>query len=485
MIIILSLFSSDFDLDRDCPPTEREALKNIQAVFEYCNVQLAPHVFHISPVNFWQWAESGLLRCNILACLAHLFHRFEVMQSSVHSLRVPPISKHLRTHTGILHSASESNITKKKRREWAESSGSGGPHRRLDRSWSTKEPRHDATNFTLPEVKSSQVQPDRPVDTSFINFKAPIRSSTNPLQTSILARFKQERGLPVELTHSQSFPLPSRPVTTSTHPFPSPSPSPSNSSSSSQLGEANITKTEKVKSKSSTASERRDQGRESFLESETTSDAHADEKEVFKPEEKEGASITSQNNLEAASDSPISSSGSFTVHKRHTFSSAAAAGLPVVDRNYSCSSDKKAVFQDQSQDQPGGAEDGKNAILLTNFLELHHSHSQENLGCESTTEVELTVPPFIQNLKKKLTPILAGLSSAEAKLEARVTLELYRVYPNQSLDRMDRSKNLLAFKSTDILSVPEARSSDDVHVKTEDITAERHNLNVNNEHIQK
>ena len=441
-------FALDFDLDSDSPLPERKVLKNIQAVFDYCNTQFAPHSFHIAPIDFFQWVESGLLRCNILAFLAHLFYSLEIMQA-VSSLRVPSISKHMNSQMNISHSASESSI--RKRKEWLEPAGRRSHHIKMDHSQITKES-DTASKLTLPDVKN--IHQEIVVDSNFTRFRPPIRSSVNPVQTSILARFKKERGLSGELIHSQSFPFAARSLTSAVH-------------SSSSLGDPMLHSSKKVKAGSLEVVQRLSPSGDLLA-----SNSLVDDRESFRHEGARKSSSTVETSGEDAADSHVSSSGSFTVHKRHTFSSATAAGLPVVDRNFSCTSEKRrTIFQQQSADQPK-TDDHKNTILLHNFLELHHSHSQENMGCEYSPVVELAIPLNAQKLRQKLIPIFSSLNSKEDTVEAKVMVELCRVFSKQPCENNETSVN---FNLTTFPSKDDKDGSNNAAVKTEGMSLENEN----------
>ncbi len=337
-------------------------------------------------------------------------------------MRVPPISRHLSNYTNILQSSSESMITKKKRKEWLDSSGNKVPRRRLDHSRSSKVSGANPSKGTLPDMKSSQLQLNQPVDSNSSRFLAPIRSSKNGAQTSILSNFSQDKCFPMHLTHSPLSTLTGQQQLSSIK---------HGSTSSlihlSPLGQQQLSSikhgstsslplcTEQLKTKVNDEFNLTD-------DNSSVEDAHKG-KTVSATLD----NIGTNNSMEELANVTTSSSGSFTVHKRHTFSSAAAAGLPVVDGNFSCSNEKKAIFQEPT-DEHSKANGHKNTILLTNFLHLHHNTRIDVLKPEK----ELTVPPSVQRLKEKLVPILAGFNSAEAKLEAQVTALVDRVCPRQS-----------------------------------------------------
>ena len=350
---------------------------------------------------------------------------------------------------------------KRKRKEWLEASGSRALRRRLDCPQNGKPPsNNDGSDLTLPEINMVQFHGDPNTDSNLTSFMAPIRNSLNPTQTSVLARFKKERDLPAEVTHSLSFPF------AGGHPS-------SAIVSSSSMG--HLTPHDAGNSGESFSNQGRSlhQGGVEKLDDGDLSKRETGEEERHVCKNEEG-SMEAVKTPDSPSDSPdhlVSSSGSFTVHRRHTFSSAAAAGLPVVEGNHSHhASDRRAVFQEQQQEKEENDENGvtgnsrKNTILLTHFLQLHHSHSREGVDGESTpADVELAIPPSVQNLRKKLAPILDGFNSEESNLRAKVTIELHRLLPSSSPSG-DEEKSLEISKSSTFVSVAE---HDDSHVDTE------------------
>jgi len=353
---------------------------------------------------------------------------------------------------------------KRKRKEWLEASGNRALRRRLDGPQSSKTSSNNGSGLTLPKVKMTQFQVDSTTASSHLtSFMAPIRNSQNPVQTSVLARFKKERDLPAEVTHSQSFPfaggrLPRSAVLSS--------------SSLSQLalheaGNSGENSSSRGGIQNLGGGVRPDHGDPSIGESTSGEQQNLCKAEVTSKEpDKTSESPSNQSDL------LVSSSGSFTVHRKHTFSSAAAAGLPVVEGNYSHhASDRRTVFQDQEEGEKedngeAGTSDGrKNTILLTHFLQLHHGHGRESsVDWESTPDVELVVPPSVENLKKKLAPILDSFNSEESDLRAKVTVELHRVFPNFS---GGEEEPLEISKSSKFISVT---NSDSAHAEIENST---------------
>ena len=459
ILFLHKLLCAGFYLGND-PLSEEQALNNIQAVCDYCTAHFSPSTFHIPPIDFLQGAESGLLKSNILALLACLFSSFEVE-------RVVPTLK------GYGSSSSSKSLSDTHQFSVLQSSNNGPvmSRRTLDAEIKQRallqlnHPQSTETATVLPKLNVAEIRSTKTttnnrkvlaigdklstephMDSTIVD--SALRSSFHSEQLSTLAAFR--RISQIEDTHSQSSPLLNRPI-----------PSTRNQSSQNRpisFSVDNLKLKEQMNAIQRMGSFVRKQKLEHSMvmmgniakgsgTSRTYEHATHKSRNGFDSSKSGSVSLPfedrslkmSQSIEEELTDTQLFTSESFTVHKRHTYATASAAGLPIVETSFKSdtqANDKSAPRYEEITATTSPADKGdiisqktppelmlagssSNLINLTKLLERHlqHNNARWNYNTQARRD---TIPPNVRELRLKVASVIDSLQSENLHLESEV-----------------------------------------------------------------
>lgn len=160
--------------------------------------------------------------------------------------------------------------------------------------------------------------------------------------------------------------------------------------------------------------------------------------------------------------------GSFTLNKQHTYASASAAGLPIINDNDKPSSanvDEKPSMSDpcMSKMQPnsGNMKANNETIMLTNLL---HGGLTYTI---SSHDQEQPIPANVKKLRENLRSFITGLQSDSVHMERESMIQRLKLYhPGKGKNNAD--PDLLISEATPSESVPimnDAGKTTDVDLK--------------------
>lgn len=468
----INSFCADFDLGNS-PLSEKQALNNIQAVCDYCTAHLSPSAFHIPPIDFLQWAESGLLKSNILALLARLFYSLELGRAmstlkscgTSSSSSLPPRIYQFKGY-------------EKKQRY---------PPQILDHSESTEtaivlpklngsEPGSSRTTIIsrkkLAKLSSPSAEPH--MDSTI--FDAPLRSSLDMQQVSALPAFRRDKISQTKDTHSQSSPLlnMNMPLIPSIKRHSSQN-KPILSIDSVMLKEQmnDIQMMGSFVRRPMCLLEHSAGMRDNTTNSPCISriyecttkqgleECDSSESGSLSLQCKDATLTMSESTIvEELTGSQCFMRESFTVDKQHTYATANAAGLPIVDTRVksdrvsyyledksapryekviaNTSSSDKGIKMGQNTPPELLFDSGSDVIILTNLLDLHHYHDSAGWKYNTPAKRDAT-PPNVRKLKENLIPVIAGLQSQIFHLESEVMLQMLKLHSKKNTNGEETS----------------------------------------------
>ena len=117
--------------------------------------------------------------------------------------------------------------------------------------------------------------------------------------------------------------------------------------------------------------------------------------------------------------------GSFTLNKQHTYASASAAGLPIINNNDKPSSarvDEKTSASDPCMSKMQSNSKANNETMLTNLLQLHHG------GLTCTISSHDPIPANVKKLRENLRSFITGLQSENVHMERESMIQRLKLY---------------------------------------------------------
>lgn len=422
-----------------------------------------------------EWGQSGILNANILALLAHLFYCFEIegqdlavkkssslamqpssVTSSSSSVVRPPTQNQSRAS---LHCASSGYISKPLAGAAAAhlkpslQSQSAGPllapsNQRMNHTMHDPHPRKgkvsasgNSANVQLQaeKLKSNCRTSLPPLETSR-TFKAPLRTSLTSFQSKALAAFGKDKYLLTKGALSQSSPLLQVQLAAV---------APSNELISVSTDNLHIEKQMRnVRSRSRGARQRNPLGASrKTARSEGTGAEQSEDHgaSVDMPDSRESGDTPAKcvETLPVSSAIPISMNledsppiqqvrGSFTLDKQHTFASASAAGLPIINNNHN----KKTKLADHVGEIPmsqslttfGQKRMNSEAVMLTNLLQLHQGGATYTIATQKQH-----IPTDVKELRVNLRSFITSLQSESIDMEREAKIQRLKLYqPNKA-----------------------------------------------------
>lgn len=400
-------FLADFKI-KGHPLKRKKALKNLNFVCEFCSTHFAAPAFHLSPSEIVELGPSGTLKANILAMLANLFFCFELSGNDGFLRK------------GLISSSSSSLSNQNASDRTLVDRSSLHQHSMLSNSSKT-------SISSKPSSSKQRVAELGSHDPTLTNsthapraFNAPFRSSLNKTQAKVLAAFGRDKSH-LKGTHTQSSPL----IQTQAVPL-----VPSNELISASTESLNL----ETQMKSS-----RCKNRGSFLSrltnplrlSRSTASHHEKtlqysnlENEPLLPAEK-----ASDGQVAKEVSMPQAMRESFTLDKQHTYASASAAGLPIIN-------DKTSTPPLQASDEPDAAEQAGrqnssstrltlkgDTIMLTNLLQLHHGDATYTIAAQKQP-----IPPNVKELRVNLRSFISNLQSETVHMEREAMIQRLNLY---------------------------------------------------------
>lgn len=120
--------------------------------------------------------------------------------------------------------------------------------------------------------------------------------------------------------------------------------------------------------------------------------------------------------------------GSFTLDKQHTYASASAAGLPIINNKDKLSVSVGGVPQPLPVTTTGQSRTNSGAMMLTNLLQLHHGGSTYTLATQKQP-----IPSDVQELRVNLRSFITSLQSESVHMEREAKIQRLKLYqPNKA-----------------------------------------------------
>lgn len=514
----------DFNLS-DHPLTQRKILTNLQFVCDYCSIHLPAPGFHLSPNELIECGQSSLLDANILALLAHLFYCFEtkvaedfnLKKSSSSSLAMQPASAMSGTSSVLrplaqnqsrasLHCASNGSISKPlkdaatSRLKHPLYSQSAGPLLAVPNRLATPQSQVSTSN-SASTVQSQAVKLESKSQQSGIGrtFNAPLRTSLNMFQSKALATFGKDQLSLMKGALSQSSPLIQA------------TPAQVGSSASSELIsistdnlhiEKQIGRHVRIRKKGSMirqqktpldVSHRSSKPHTSFIDGDCTSSDNRDVPlnalnsgscspspgppldKIPSPSPPLVKIPRSEAVLPVSSAIPVAVEsgnlspaqqvrGSFTLNKQHTYASASAAGLPIindkekladnVDEMPSKLQPREMTELSDTTKPTSGKTRTSEAVMLTNILQLHRGESKYTIATQKQP-----IPANVKELRVNLRSFITSLHSESVYMEREARIQRLRLYqPNRAKSNGAPSGDPLSSRSAIIRSTTPSAS---------------------------
>lgn len=292
---------------------------------------------------------------------------------------------------------------------------------------------------SLPSLESSRT------------FKAPLRTSLTSFQSKALAAFGKDKYLLTKGALSQSSPLLQVQLA-------APPVAPSNKLISASTDNLHIEKQMKnvrFRSRGSIARQRNPLGvshkstRPEGTGAKQSEDLHAASVDTPDSAESGDTHTKCEEILPVSSAIPVSTDledwppvqqvrGSFTLDKQHTFASASAAGLPIINKKAKLADHVGEIPSSQSLATLGQRRTNSEAVMLTNVLQLHQGGSTYTIATQ-----EQHIPTDVKELRVNLRSFITSLQSESVDMEREAKIQRLKLYqPNKARSGGDQLSSM-------------------------------------------